>query len=35
MNIFERENFIIRKNHENKIGSGGYADVYKSFNKAN
>ena len=33
MDLFNEQNFILKKKPENKIGSGGYADVYKAFNK--
>ena len=35
MEIFNEENFILKKKPENKLGSGGYADVYKALNKIN
>ncbi len=33
MEIFNEEDFILKKKPDNKIGSGGYADVYKAINK--
>lgn len=34
MNIYTEENFILKKRPENKLGSGGYADVYKAINRS-